>query len=257
MLERTEADEIVARRDDFLGMVSHDLRNELGGVALNVAYIIASVSNDDSGGPVFRCATNIQRINLRMSRLLGDLLDLVSIEAGKFAIIRDDRDARRTVDDVVESFRPIAAAKDISLVVKVAGDAIRARFDHHRILQVLGNLLSNALKFSPQGGQVTVSVKRKGALVSFSVADEGPGIASDRLPTIFDRFSQAGRSDRRGVGLGLYIAKRIVEAHDGRIWVETEVGRGSTFHFNFPAGKTKSTGSIPGSMNVSEAYGRG
>ena len=238
LLERVDADDIVARRDDFLGMVSHDLRNELGAIALNVAHQLRNVTDDEAGRRNFRSATNIQRISLRMSRLIGDLLDVVSIQVGKFTIVPEDRDARRAVDDAVESFLPIAAAKDIALAGKTIDDAILARFDHQRILQVLGNLLTNALKFSSQGGRVSVSAERNGDDVCFSVADEGPGIPADRLETIFDRFSQGSRLDRKGLGLGLYIAKRIVDAHGGRIWVDSEVGRGSTFQFTLPVRNT-------------------
>jgi len=235
LLERVDADELVTRRDDFLGMVSHDLRNELGVIALNVAQIIPRVTDDEAGRRVFRSATNIQRITVRMSRLIGDLLDVVSIQVGKFTIVPEDGDARRAAEDGVESFLPIAAAKEIALEDKTTADTIPARFDHQRILQVLGNLITNALKFSAQGGRVSVSVERKGDEVTFSVADEGPGIPADRVAIIFDRFSQGSRLDRKGLGLGLYIAKRIVEAHGGRIWVDSEVGRGSTFFFAFPA----------------------
>jgi signal transduction histidine kinase len=221
-------------------MVSHDLRNELGAIALRVAQIIGRTTDDESGRRIFKSATNIQRITLRMSRLIGDLLDLFSIQAGKFTIIPEDRDARGAVEDVVESFLPIATAKEIALEGNATGDTIPARFDHQRILQVLGNLITNALKFSSQGGHVTVCVERRGDDVYFSVADEGPGIPADRLKTIFDRFSQGSRPNREGLGLGLYISKRIVDAHGGRIWVDSKVGRGSTFHFTLPARATTS-----------------
>lgn len=234
LLERTDADELGLRRDEFLGMVSHDLRNELSAISLYNAQVIRNVTEDDRGDQVFRSATNIQRITLRMSRLIGDLLDVVSIEAGQFTVIPEDRDARGIVDDAVESFLPIAAAKEISLNGKMSGEQMLARFDHQRILQVLGNLLTNALKFSSAGATVTVSAERKGDDLVFSVVDTGPGIPADRLKNIFDRFSRGDRRDRKGMGLGLYIAKRIVEAHGGRIGVESEVGHGSRFHFTLP-----------------------
>jgi signal transduction histidine kinase len=234
LLERADADAVIARRDVFLGMVSHDLRNELAGMALSVAQILRHVTDDDAGRKIFRSATNIQRINLRMSRLIGDLLDVVSIDSGKFKVIPDDNDVCRTIEDIVESFEPIASAKGISLTVKLAEGSLPARFDHQRIQQVLGNLLANALKYTPEGGTVVVSAERKGEDVWFFVQDSGSGIAADRLQTIFERFSQGGRPDRKGLGLGLYIASRIVQAHGGKIWVESEVGRGSTFHFRFP-----------------------
>ena len=235
LLERADADAVISRRDEFLGMVSHDLRNELGGIALSVAQIQRLVTDDEAGRKVFRSATNIQRINLRMSRLIGDLLDVVSIDVGKFKIVPEDHDICRAVEEIVESFAPIASAKGIALTVKLCNDSLPVCFDHQRIQQVLGNLLTNALKYTSEGGTVVVSAERKGGDLWFVVRDSGSGIAADRLQTIFERFSQGGRPDRKGLGLGLYIARRILQAHGGKIWAESEVGRGSTFYFTLPA----------------------
>ena len=237
LLERVTADDVVRRRETFLGMVSHDLRNELAGIAMNVAQIVKHASHDDAGGRIFRSATNVQRIAIRMSRLIGDLLDVASIEAGKFMIATEAHDVRRVVDDVVESFQSIASAKDISLVGETMVESTVARFDHQRILQVLGNLLTNALRFTPQGGRISVRAERRqgdsGGATWFSVSDTGPGIAADRLESIFERYAQGPVADRKGLGLGLYIAKRIVEAHGGKIWAESS-GSGSTFTFILP-----------------------
>jgi signal transduction histidine kinase len=241
LLERVDAEEIVAKRDHFLGMVSHDLRNELGGIALSAARLLASAPNDDIGQKVFRTATNIQRITLRMSRLIGDLLDVASIEAGRFTIVVEEHDVSRLMYEVVESFQAIAAAKDISLIAKTVGGSILARFDPQRILQVLANLLTNAMKFTAPGGRITVCAERKDDHVCLSVEDTGAGIAADRIDTIFDRFSQGARTDRRGLGLGLFIARRIVEAHHGRIWVTSTPGHGSTFHFTLPVAVASDT----------------
>ncbi len=237
LLERVDADEIVARRDDFLGMVSHDLRNELGGIGLGVARLIRDASDDDAGRKVFRTASNIQRITVRMSRLIGDLLDVVSIEVGKFTVVVEDCNVARIVDELVESFQAIAAAKDISLTSNIVRGPLAARCDHQRILQVLGNLVSNALKFTPSPGRVTVCAERKGDEIWCSVADPGPGIAADRMQAIFDRFSQGTGADRSGLGLGLYIAQRIIDAHGGRIWAKSSPGRGSTFTFTLPSNR--------------------
>jgi signal transduction histidine kinase len=233
LLERIGADTAMARRDEFLGMVSHDLRNELNGISLGVGHILRHLTDNDAGQKIFRSATNIQRINLRMSRLIGDLLDVVSIDIGKFTVLPEDDDVWRTIEEVVESFAPIASAKGIVLKVTPADGSLPARFDHHRIQQVLGNLLTNALKYTPEGGTVEVSLERKGEDVVVAVQDSGSGIAPDRLPTIFERFSK-GSQDRKGLGLGLYIARRIVEAHGGKIWAESEVGKGARVTFTLP-----------------------
>jgi signal transduction histidine kinase len=237
LLERATSDEVLRRREDFLGMVSHDLRNELAGIAMSTAQIVKNASHDDAGGKIFRSATNVQRIVLRMSRLIGDLLDVASIEAGKFLIVPEDHDAGRVVEEVIESFRSIASAKGISLVGETTAESIPAKFDHQRILQVLGNLITNALRFTPQGGRVSVRAERmrvdNGAETRFSVSDTGPGIAATRLQAIFERYERGGDADRHGLGLGLYIARRIVETHGGRIWAESSAS-GSTFHFTLP-----------------------
>jgi len=235
LLERADADEILAKRDEFLGMVSHDLRNELSAILLQVRQLMRDAGDNNAGRRVFRSATSIQRITLRMTRLIGDLLDVASIEVGKFTIVADADDVGRVVDEAVEIFLPIAAAQDISLTAKTLGAPTAARFDHQRILQVLENLLINALKYSRAGTSLEVRVERHGGDVRFSVADQGTGIAAERLTTIFDRYVQGTRSDRKGLGLGLYIARRIVEAHGGRIWAESQLGQGSTFYFTLPS----------------------
>jgi signal transduction histidine kinase len=235
LLERADADEILAKRDEFLSMVSHDLRNELSAILLHVRQLMRHASDDEAGGKVFRSATSIQRITHRMNRLIGDLLDVASIEVGKFTIVfDDDDDVGRVVDEAVEIFLPIAAAQNISLAAKTLSAPLAARFDHQRILQVLENLLINALKCSPAGTSLEVCVERHGGDLRFSVADQGTGIAADRLKTIFDRYVQGARGDRKGLGLGLYISRRIVEAHGGRIWAESQLGQGSTFYFTLP-----------------------
>jgi signal transduction histidine kinase len=237
LLERVTADEVLSQREHFLGMVSHDLRNELAGIAMSVAQIIKNASHDDAGGKIFRSATNVQRIALRMNRLIGDLLDVASIEAGRFMIMPEDHDVGRTVEEAVESFQSIALAKEISLIGEPTREPVQARFDHQRVLQVLGNLLTNALRFTPHGGRVSVRAERTDGKnrseIRFSVSDTGPGIAANRVEAIFERYEQGSSTDRKGLGLGLYIARRIVEAHGGRIWVESS-GSGSTFHFTLP-----------------------
>ena len=235
LLERLDADALISRRDEFLGVVSHDLRNELNAISLSVGQILRQITDDDAGRKIFRFATNIQGTNVRMSRLIGDLLDVVSIDVGKLTVVPEDDDACRTIDEVAESFAPIASAKGISLTVNLLDDALPARFDHQRIQQVLGNLLINALKHTPEDGTVILSADRKGKDVWIVVEDSGCGIAAEQLGKIFERFSQGDRTNRKGLGLGLYIARCIVEAHGGKIWAESEVGRGSTFYFTLPA----------------------
>jgi signal transduction histidine kinase len=138
----------------------------------------------------------------------------------------------------VEAFQPTASAKGLSLDSDVASDSLLARFDHERIHQVLANLLSNAIKFTPEGGRVSIRVEPAEGEIRFSVTDTGPGIAEDELGRIFERFWQVVGGDKRGLGLGLYISKCIIEAHGGRIWAESQPEAGSTFFFTLPGART-------------------
>ena len=169
-----------------------------------------------------------------MNRLIGDLLDVVSINAGQLAVTTEPGSADDVVAEVMETFLEPAGASGISLTTEIPPTLPRALFDHARILQVLSNLLSNAIKFSPAGSTVVLRVERDGGYLRFAVADRGIGIASDQLDTIFMRFVQLTKTERRGIGLGLYISKCIVLGHGGRIWVESQPGQGSTFFFTVP-----------------------
>jgi signal transduction histidine kinase len=235
LIERTQADDAVRSRDDFLGMVNHDLRTLLGGIALNAALLAkqASERGPEHAGYV-RHAERIQRFTGRMNRLVGDLLDVVSLEAGKLEVTPRPLDPKQLVRDTAEAFQPLFSAKGIAFHTNVAADSFLAAFDHDRILQVLANLLSNALKFTDEGGEVVVRVAPVGSEVCFTVTDTGVGIPPDKAENIFERFQQVSTKDRRGLGLGLYIAKCIVSAHGGRIWLENHEGSGSAFHFTLP-----------------------
>jgi signal transduction histidine kinase len=238
LIERVRSDDALAARDDFLGMVSHDLRTLLGGIAMRAAMLVRNASQDEAGQRTRRDAESIQRFTARMNRLIGDLLDVASIEAGRLTVEPRPEDALRLVRETVEAFQPDVSAKGISLDSDVARDSLLARFDHERILQVLANLLSNAIKFTPEGGRISIRVEPVEEEVRFSVTDTGPGIDEDKLGRIFERFWQVLASDRRGLGLGLYISKCIVEAHGGRIWAESKPEAGSTFFFTLPGARS-------------------
>lgn len=242
LTERGLSDDAVAARDDFLAMVSHDLRTLLGGIAMRAAMLIRDASEDEAGQKVRKNAGSIQHFTARMNRLIGDLLDVASIEAGKLQVQPRPEDAIRLVRETVEAFQPTASAKSLTLDADVARDSLLARFDHERILQVLANLLSNAIKFTPEGGRVSIRVEPVDEEVRFSVTDTGSGIAEDNLVRVFERLWQVLGSDKRGLGLGLYISKCIVEAHGGRIWAESKTGAGSTFFFTLPRAPTSGEG---------------
>jgi signal transduction histidine kinase len=235
LTERGFSDDAVNTRDIFLAMVSHDLRTMLGGIALTAQLLAReSAAGSESKAVVLR-AEAIQRLTARMNRLIGDLVDVASIEAGKLQVVPVEGDLRAVVREAVEMFRSSAEAHHVRLVAQLDGPPLLARFDHGRLLQVLGNLLGNAIKFSPRGAQVDIRAGRAGAEMRVAVADDGPGIRPEDLEAVFGRFWQVERRTRTGLGLGLYISRCILQAHGGRIWAESAPGTGSTLIFALPA----------------------
>jgi signal transduction histidine kinase len=236
LTERARSDDALASRDDFLGIVSHDLRNLLSGIVLSAGQLARTPEGADTNERTMVGVARIQRYAARMNRLIGDLVDVVSIEAGKLAMQKERADATALIVEAVDAFTQAAVDKGISLVIE-GGERPRllADFDRERMLQVLANLITNALKFTGPGGRISARVERSGDELRLSVSDTGCGISGDLLPAVFERFWQVGKDDRRGLGLGLYISKCIVGAHGGRIWAESELGKGSTFRFTLPA----------------------
>jgi signal transduction histidine kinase len=236
--ERARSDASLATRDEFMGIVSHDLRGMLHVVVGFAGLIEAGVCREDHVEQVLMDARRILRSGARMDRLIGDLVDVASIEAGMLGVTREIGDPTEVVKEVVDSFQARAAACGVSLAAEIVSPLPLAVFDPARILQVITNLLSNAIKFTPAKGHVVVRVERIGDETRVAVRDTGVGIASDHLEAVFDRFLQVTRNDRRGVGLGLYISKCIVQSHGGRMWAESRVGHGSTFFFTLPIPET-------------------
>jgi CheY-like chemotaxis protein len=172
--------------------------------------------------------------------LIQDLLEVASLEAGRFKLERQPFSARPFVEEALEAARAQAAHKELRLDVEFPqGDRFDFDGDRDRALQVLGNLLGNAVKFTEAHGRIVVRVEPLEREVQVSVSDTGPGISADDLSHVFDRFWQAQKTARMGTGLGLSIARGMVEAHGGRIWVNSQVGVGSTFHFTLPLGRPR------------------
>ncbi len=246
LTERERADEAISNRDDFLSIVSHDLRNLLGIVSLGAQFIERHDLHDGSRDSTVAAAQRILRASARMTRLIGDLVDISSIEAGKLAITTLPDDATALVADAVAMFRPAAIDKGISLESEGGMPLLMGIFDRGRVLQVLANLIGNAIKFTPRGGEIRIGGERADGEIRLSVRDTGPGIPESQREAVFERFWQVGANDRRGLGLGLYIAKSIIEAQGGKIWAESKVGEGSTFHFTLPAADRASISQAPG-----------
>jgi signal transduction histidine kinase len=234
LFERTRSDEGLVSREQVLEVVSHELFSLLAGIALQADFLLQNAAEDTVGRKTATAAGLIQRCTVGMKRLIGDLVDVASLDAGKLQVAPVLQDATELVRESVEAFLPLARAQGLSLKAKRREKKLMATFDHDRVLQVLANLLSNAIKFTPEGGRILIQVEPVERAVRFSVTDTGPGIPSDQLEAVFERYWQAPSKGPRGLGLGLYISKGIVEAHGGRIWVESQVGTGSTFSFTIP-----------------------
>jgi signal transduction histidine kinase len=223
-------------REAFMAMVGHDLRSLLGGIVLSAELLRDVEQADEPFVKVARYAASIQRFSARMNQLVGDLMDVTSIEAGKLSMIRLRHNASSLVRDSLNASEPAAAAQGIELACEQDEAAAMVELDHERILQVLTNLVGNALKFTPRGGRITIALERRGDEVCFSVGDTGTGIAPHLLETLFTRYypSDVGVRRSRGLGLGLFIAKAIVDGHGGRIWAESTPGVGTTLRFTLP-----------------------
>lgn len=224
----------VAQREDLVSIVSHDLRNPLSAVGMAARTLRRTLGPESPGR---RQVDMIARNVTRMDRLIADLLAVAKLqEGGTLPIEPEAQDASLIVRDLIDGFAGVAADRGVDLRSTLARDLPPVYCDGGRIAQVLSNLIGNALKFTPRGGSVVVDVARGDADdVHFSVRDTGVGIAQDAVPHVFERFWQNESHRARGTGLGLYIAKAIIDAHHGRIWVTTRVGEGSDFQFTVPA----------------------
>jgi len=230
--------ELDKMKSDFVSNVSHELRTPLTAVKGSVDNMLDGLTgllNEKQSRYLTRIKSNADRL----TRLINDILDLSRIEAGKIDLQPAVLPLVTLAKEVTEGLRPVAVDKLISLEVASPDASVTAWADRDKVIQVLMNLIGNAVKFTPTHGKVSVTVERNGdEWVQTSVADTGPGIPLEEANKIFDKFyqiAQAGKQKARGTGLGLAISKALVEMHGGRIWVESEVGRGSTFFFTLPA----------------------
>lgn len=238
-----EAQKAIVARENLMAIVSHDLRNPLTTVLMTTDLLLRTVP-DDRRRRGRKHAETLQRAAVRMDRLIRDLLDFATVEGGRLIIDPKTHTTGELAMEALEYQERQAADKAVRLVLEGAANNLQIVCDRERLQQVFSNLLGNALKFTPRGGAVTLGIARRGGDVCFSVSDTGPGIPRHELPHIFERFWQARGTARLGTGLGLSIAKGIVELHGGRIWVESEVGLGSTFSFTCPLAAT-STFEVP------------
>jgi signal transduction histidine kinase len=224
---------MVVTRDQFLAIVSHDLRTPLSVVAVNAAMLAEQLP--DASMDIVRAIERVQRAADQMDRMLSDLLDATRFEHGQFRLSPRAADIVCVLNESVAQFEELARRREVRLQVEEPAKPIEALFDHDRIVQVLSNLVRNALQFTPPGGTITLRAVPQVHACRIDVSDTGIGISMHDLERIFNRFQQTAGAHPRGLGLGLYISRAIVEAHGGKIWVDSEPGKGSTFSFTLPA----------------------
>jgi signal transduction histidine kinase len=232
LADARDAAEAASRaREDMLAIVAHDLRNPLNVVMIARGFLAETDLTGERRGQLLSV---MQRATQRMNRLVEDLLEVVRQESGKMTLVLEAVPVAEILEQTVEMCHAPASEQNVSLRVNEAPPDLMVRADEERILQVMSNVVGNAVKFVPRDGSVVLECERKGSEAVFSVVDSGPGIAPEDLDRLFEKFWQRRRRDTRGVGLGLAIARGIVEAHGGRIWAESTLGSGSTFYFTLP-----------------------
>jgi signal transduction histidine kinase len=225
---RRSADAAVVDRERLLATCGHDLRNLLNALALNTEL------SARQGQANARPLDNLRRTVGHMDKLISNMLDLARLKAGTFHVAFESRNAAEIVREAVEVFRPLAVAKSVSLNATLPDSALPVRIDPDRIFQVLSNLFSNAITATSEGGQVCVSAAKVDDVVQIAVRDSGRGMAETDLERVFDPYCQLDGSQRRGLGLGLFISRSIVQAHGGRVWAESGLDAGTTFFFTVP-----------------------
>jgi PAS domain S-box-containing protein len=227
---RTKAEQATKARDELLAIVAHDLRNPIQ-IIMIAAGKIPPLPADEKGRNYVEF---IQRSAREMERLVRDLLDLSSMESGNFAVECQSVDLRQVVEETRDYFNLSATGRSVAFHCEVEPSVGTVSADRDRLLQLIGNLLNNALKFTPDGGRISLRASEHDGSAEIVVRDTGPGIAPEQLPHVFDRFWRGDRASRNSAGLGLAICKGIVDAHNGRIAVKSTQGVGTTFQVSIP-----------------------
>lgn len=222
-------------RSDFMAIVSHDLKNPISTVLLNAQLLKLTLDKGEMPRNLYRQVEIFMRAGNQMKNLVENLLDTAKVDSGTFFLELRLVNAKALIDESFEMFKQAANEKEIKLVSQIENREYQIYCDHYRTLQVLSNIIGNALKFTPHGGRICVYVSEVDRLAHFCIEDTGTGIPENEIPYIFDRYWQGKRLGKASVGLGLSIAKGIVDAHGGRIWADNrKAGTGARLHFTLP-----------------------
>jgi PAS domain S-box-containing protein len=228
------AQRAIRARDETVAVISHDLRNPVSAISMIAGNIGSDRVPEGDGTALGEYLRVIRQAAAQADALIQDLMDVTRIEAGRLRLDFAPERLSQVLHGALDVLAPLAAERSLTLEAHVDDGLPPVEVDAQRIQQVMSNLVGNAIKFTPPGGRVRVHAERRGGEIVVEVRDSGPGIAPDQLPHVFDRYWQGSRPTRFGAGLGLPIAKGIVEAHGGRMWVQSAVGEGSTFSFTIP-----------------------
>lgn len=233
---RKQLQTAVNARDDTVGVVAHDLRNPVSAVQMLSSALMQRFEAEGFSPESKEQLTLIRQAAVQMDRLIQDLLDVTRVETGRLQIEPETIRTAELLETAVETMRPLVEEAGLDMQEYIARDVKPVRADRHRVAQVISNLVGNSIKATPRGGRITVRASNSPEGVTVTIEDTGRGIAPDQLAHIFDRFWQSERSSirTRGAGLGLPIARGIVEAHGGRMWVESNPGAGTSFFFTLP-----------------------
>lgn len=242
------AERASSTRQDILTIVSHELKNPLTGISLSADVLLRHAPDAERR----KGRAQVERIKrgvAHMRHLIDDLLDFSSLESGRLTVAPRPTAVGAIIDEAIELLSPLAADKQITLEASVP-TPIAASCDRHRVLQVLSNLLGNAIKFTPEGGRIKVQAVAVDSAVQLTVHDNGPGLSKQVMRHLFERYWQAKETASKGQGLGLFIAKGIVEAQGGAIWVESHPNQGTAFHFTLPPAELKPQDTADGEGRV-------
>jgi len=220
-------------REEIVGVVYHDLRNPVAAVKMMSRPLLNAGNHE--GDSAKENLSLIAEAAEQMDSLIRDLLDVTRLDVGQLQLAPEAMEPGQLLDEALRTLRPLVGDRQIELDVQIEKGLPKVQADSERLQQVISNLVGNAIKFTPSGGKITIAARRDETGVIFSVADTGRGIPEDQLPKVFDRYWQSTRTDRQGAGLGLAIAKGIIEGHGGEIWIDSKPGQGTRVEFSLPS----------------------
>lgn len=225
--------EMDSRKSAFVANVSHEFKNPLAIIKESLAQVLEGLTGEIN--PQQKTVLETAKGNAeRLIRLVTDLLDVSKIEAGKMKLKKEELNAGRLIDEIVKGNLPAINKKRLDLKKHIPKDALPVTADKDKLMEIITNLLTNAIKYTPSGGSISIELEKSKDGARFEISDTGPGIAKEDVDKLFDKFERIKAEKQEGTGLGLSIAKDIVELHGGKIWVESKLGKGSKFIFTLP-----------------------